>query len=160
MLQPCTLQLQGVALTCKRIIQACKRVAQACRSRRWLSGRAYTSRHESVERLWVRFFKWWMDYFGVVLASNGLLPKSKLWLGLIIVFLQYYNTIVAQSCSRRDTLLTLEAWCSMMASCSDLDRSNCSKPRARQISLHSWEWKNSAIPFVPRLPSPYISPVH
>ena len=38
------------------------------------------------------------------------------------------------------------------------DKSNSVRPRLRQISLHSCEWKNRAIPLAPRFPSPYSSP--
>lgn len=45
-----------------------------------------------------------------------------------------------------------------MASLSFSDKSNSSRPSARHISLQWCELKNRAMPFVPRLPSPYCSP--
>lgn len=45
-----------------------------------------------------------------------------------------------------------------LVSFSALVRSNRVNPRDLQILLQVWEWKNSAMPLVPRLPSPYSVP--
>ena len=47
---------------------------------------------------------------------------------------------------------------SLRASISFLLRSKGVSPRLWQMALHLCEWKNRAIPWVPRLPSPYSEP--
>jgi hypothetical protein len=58
-----------------------------------------------------------------------------------------------------DYLVDLEEDAELLRlSCSVVFRSKGVNPRHLQIRLQTWEWKKRAMPFVPRLPSPYSVP--
>ena len=90
---------------------------------------------------------WHLTYTMVIRISNA-----------VETCVHYVAVAVTSSRRTRVALELPEESGSLRADVSVLLRSKGVSPRPSQMALHRWEWKKSAMPWVPRFPSPYSFP--
>lgn len=119
--------------------------------------RRHTSRtrtHQFVPIQAIAFCWWDTEFFSAANLSFTDLPlstKIKIQRITLRSYKRWPNTC--------DTTRLTASWeLQRSAFFSVTARSNLERPKLSQMSLHRWEWKNNAIPLVPKLPSLYSLP--